>query len=247
MSKSLGFANVRGLAYSVRNAMERSGWPPVSARPYNPYDADNCLWWLIPSADFPAYHHGKFFFVSEPVSGDSVFTGLHVEKGLGEVASSVMTSAKDRRCIMTEKWLWRNFVEDVSSGRLDDALGDISARCSVSLVAHVKSHLYAGGDFDPYAVEQEADRVVLQWQSGSLSVDELLTKTPDRILPPLLPVASLPELMAAADGLEQADWLWTDVYVGAEFTLDPGKKDFDSWSGEKLLGEFLLPLHPWLR
>lgn len=244
---SLAAANTRALAYGVRAAMAQAGCSSTSARPYNAFNSLRTLWWIIPSKDFPAYRHGKYALRPERGPGKGVFCGLHVEKGFGEAVRPLAGSAKERRCIMTDDWIWHDIVGDAASGKLGEALGRLAEASGLTPLVQVVGDLYQGGDFDPYSVERERDTVTFQWSDGAVTIDPASTRTPTGLLSPLRHTASLGEALGAAAGLDKCEWLWLDAYVGLPFALDPAGDDGGAWPPRRLWQDVLAPLKPWFR
>jgi len=60
---NIRYRNPREAALQVRTVIKQPG-NQFTARPYNPYEADTSDWWVVPSTDWPAFHHGKFGFSS---------------------------------------------------------------------------------------------------------------------------------------------------------------------------------------
>jgi hypothetical protein len=84
------------LAHAVNDQLNLK----LTPRPWNMYQAEDTLWWLVPSGDWPAYQHGKLAFSLAKDDGrkallgindsvletETIFAGLNVEKGYSEAA-----------------------------------------------------------------------------------------------------------------------------------------------------------------
>jgi hypothetical protein len=86
-------------------------------RPFNRFDTERSLWWIVPSTHYPAFKFGKFF-VDEDENGDFQ-VGLHIEKGL---AHSI---EKNPEIMMDDTWTWHRFIEDVASGQVEEQLREV--------------------------------------------------------------------------------------------------------------------------
>ena len=62
------FNSRREASSTIGNTAKQRGIQ-LFERPWNFYEPDNTAWWLIPSTEWPAYRHGKFFF--DEVEGHS--------------------------------------------------------------------------------------------------------------------------------------------------------------------------------
>lgn len=82
-------------------------------RPFNRFNIEKSMWWLIPTNQFPAYKFGKFVVFQE----NRFFNvGIHVEKGLG-----TMTNNKPE-LTMDETWVWNEFIQALASGNVGNRL-----------------------------------------------------------------------------------------------------------------------------
>ncbi|MBZ4660746.1 MAG: hypothetical protein JG766_2669 [Desulfacinum sp.] len=65
----------------------------LATHPYNRDQPHTTTWWLFPAArrggNWPAYHRGKFMYRLR-AAGSQLFTGLHVEKGIGEALARAL-------------------------------------------------------------------------------------------------------------------------------------------------------------
>lgn len=97
-------------------------------RPFNRFNIEKSMCWLIPSNQFPAYKFGKFVVFQE----NGFFNvGIHVEKGLG-----TMTNNKPE-LTMDETWVWNDFIQALASGdvgsRLEAIQQDVGESAEVSI------------------------------------------------------------------------------------------------------------------
>jgi len=98
----------------------------MTPRPWNLYDPDQTLWWLVPTTQWPAYRHGKLAFSlahdypRKTLLGrndtllelDKVFVGLNIEKGYGKAATEVDPSIRSKpHQIIDPDWLWFSLIE----------------------------------------------------------------------------------------------------------------------------------------
>ena len=96
MELFVGYENARHAAYTILEEMKGKGFEKIAARPWNKFDPDNTLWWVVPSTEWPAYKHGKLFFSRDRAPENSLFCGLHVEKGIDAKVESAYSSSKGK-------------------------------------------------------------------------------------------------------------------------------------------------------
>lgn len=71
----------------------------LTARPWNRFEPDASLWWLVPSTDWPAYRYGKLYFDWLDKNDFSVMScGLHVERG-ARSPSSICVSVQEGHAV----------------------------------------------------------------------------------------------------------------------------------------------------
>jgi hypothetical protein len=77
---TIQYNSPRQACYAVQRAIEQQ-FPGLVARPWNIYEPETSLWWLVPSSDWPAYKYGKLFFDWADQRRKSIWVGFHSEKG----------------------------------------------------------------------------------------------------------------------------------------------------------------------
>lgn len=98
------YPNTQSATTAVHRWIKRSGVPlELTARPWNRFEPLNTEWWLIPSTEWPAYRHGKFFFKTRNKDRD-LYCGLFVEKGLDPSIAVAFPTGK--RLVMDNTWTW---------------------------------------------------------------------------------------------------------------------------------------------
>jgi hypothetical protein len=105
---------------SARHAVEaaaKAEFDHLVARPWNQYEPDATLWWLVPSNDWPAYAYGEYAFNWAGDDRSALLARLHWEKGLDPKASSVYASAKGSRLIMQPDWHWHRLLKALASSQ----------------------------------------------------------------------------------------------------------------------------------
>src|SRR5438874_9195158 len=79
----------REICYAVNDCVGNLNLTP---RPWIFQEPNTCHWWLVPSAEWPAYKHGKLYFGWANDERTGFLVGFHVEKGLGTSVKAVYRS-----------------------------------------------------------------------------------------------------------------------------------------------------------
>lgn len=110
------FPNVHALALEMRETAELVTGLNLSPRPWNRFEPEISRWWLVPSTDWPAYHHGKLSFDPKDEKASILYCGFDVEKGFGSIVAQAYSSTRSRNLIMGNSWTWYRFVTDLAGG-----------------------------------------------------------------------------------------------------------------------------------
>ena len=94
-------------------------------RPFNRFNAEKSMWWIIPSTEFPAYKFGKFMIDENPNGTYSL--GIHIEKGFQK---SIDSKEKE---MLEEGWIWHEFMSAIEQGEIDKILKEIDKKYGYSL------------------------------------------------------------------------------------------------------------------
>lgn len=240
------YSNARLLAYSVKKDLETQGIKQISARPWNKFDPDNTLWWIVPAADWPAYRCGKFFFSPERAPIDHLFCGLHIEKGLDPKVAPAYPSAGGRRLIMKENWTWFDFFENLDSGKVQAALAQASKDSKVPILIRVEAGVVEDpGSFDPHATRPKWDTIIFRTLGDSLDVES--TDTASNLLTKIGESKNLKDLAGYVHEIPKVEWIWLDIFLGIMLGRSPSVSDPDIWDERQLWSNFLSKWIPWLK
>lgn len=78
----------------------------LTARPFNRFEPADSIWWLVPSAEWPAFQYNKIF-VNPAKGADKYEVGLYLEKGHGSNILLVEGDKPSNRVqVMTNDWGW---------------------------------------------------------------------------------------------------------------------------------------------
>jgi len=146
------FANVQALAHEMREIAELVSGLNVSPRPWNRFEPKNTRWWLVPSTDWPGYHHGKLSFDPKDEKANVLYCGFDIEKGFAPIVGEGYPSTRRRNLIMRNSWTWHRFMKDLAGGVVADVVQEVADRTGKSLRLEFRAD-YASDpdDFDPEA------------------------------------------------------------------------------------------------
>ena len=138
-----------------------------TARPYNPYEADTSDWWVVPSTDWPAFHHGKFGFSSQrPVEPGHLLVGVNVEKGFSPRA--VQELGKPHTWAINSTWVWPEFLGALRASELGAGASDLKRLSGVDPWMHVEASYAEDRPIDPREGTPRADLLDFTISAGSL-------------------------------------------------------------------------------
>lgn len=106
---------------------------PAHPRPYNRWKGDEGeTWWVVPSPEWPAYHHAKIIVSASSrlvdVGGSDpsgLYVGFNVEKGVAGAAAAI---ARRAAWEMDDTWRWHGVLADLRAGRLRGAVSEAAQR-----------------------------------------------------------------------------------------------------------------------
>lgn len=233
-------------AQDLARAIRGHRKPDLTPRPWQIQRPAETLWWLVPSADWPAYRHGKFVFASAKDSPrrsilgvddgmihvDKLFAGVNIEKGFGPVATEVDPRLRRKPDQLIDRgWVWYRLVGETGPTRFARELRDVSSRTTVHLYV-VATYVH---DRDS---ESEPERDVIVFASSGTGIRPVLTNR--------LPIGVLQQCTAAADFPSLAEQLrrvdayhWVDLYAGTY--VAPGDVDV-----ARLFKDVLSHFEPWV-
>lgn len=107
------------ITHEIMKALKVSGYDGFTARPRNYFKPETTLWWLVPSTEWPSYKYGKLVLYR---TKDGYRVGLHIEKGISELAGQMLSSKGARKLCVKPDWAWNNFISDLSNGILRTSL-----------------------------------------------------------------------------------------------------------------------------
>ena len=185
----------------------------LTQRPWNRFEPENSLWWLVPSADWPAHRFAKLFFDWDEENRGSFFCGLNVEKGVDRR----MKGLTKRYNIMDEEWAWHSFVARLENGSVRRLIESRLADPYPTWKLVVSSSLVGGmRDFDPLSEETRSTRTryVWTWNTDGQLWSLIKRHDPLRLTPELSRLTQLEQIAEFIPGIKDIDFLWVDLYLG---------------------------------
>ena len=232
----------RDLAYGINKQFRLNMTP----RPWQIYEPEETLWWLVPSTEWPAYRHGKFVFSAakdsprkalvgfgDPlIEVDRLFAGLNIEKGYGNLAAEVDPTIRRKSTqIMDKGWLWFSFIEGEGPSRVDKMLETIAA--SNALYLYIVASYVHDRESD---AQRERDAVMYSCHPSGLST-VVHNKYPVGVLRGIDKKTKYIELAELLRRIN--DYYWVDIYIGAHVAT--GDVDL-----KKLHNQVLSHLDEWV-
>jgi len=242
------FANVQALAHAMQETAELVSGLALSCRPWNRFEPENTRWWLVPSTDWPAYHHGKLSFDPTEEKGNVLYCGFAVEKGFDLVVREVYPSTGRRNLIMGDSWSWHRFMTDLTGGVVSDAVREVARRTGQSL----RLEFRAGYASDPDEFDPEAPlstRIVFAISGTELAF--IGSEGEGWRFEPVVSCAALADLGRCIQAMDDSlDWIWIDlcfgILVGRWKPDGPVVEGCELWSSTDLWEKALMPWQPWL-
>ena len=212
----------RQLVGKLNGIAKSRGFDFVS-RPWNRYEPDDSDWWLVPSADWPAYKHAKLFVRQLELEKDAFFISLHVEKGLGHSVIAAYQGPKGRRLIMGDDWAWQQLLDSLNDGSHQRELLAMVEQSDVEPLISIEGLYVDDPDsFDPYLHDFKRDRYLFRVSKKSGLLDIKSSSVEARLLGTLDDIASLHDLGTALRKLTDNPWLWLDYMSGFDVRSDQG-------------------------
>jgi hypothetical protein len=218
----------------------------LTARPWNRFEPENTEWWLVPSTDWPAYRHGKFFFKERNENRD-LYCGLFVEKGLDPSIAVAYPSGK--RLVMDDDWTWHRLLSDMASGQLRGATLEVIQRTGRPLLVLVDG----GFVEDPASYDPDAppmDWNYLSFRTDGAELEHISSDLTGTQFAEIAGCSTLADIAGAIVQMSHLEWTWIDVHLGAELEMAPSEYDpqylSDAWDAAELWDRCLAPWQRWV-
>lgn len=246
MTLYIKYLNARLAAYSVQKYLKKEGWQQLSTRPWNRYNPDNTLWWIVPSTEWPAYKYGKLFFSPERAPTGCLFCGLHIEKGLDPSVAEAYSPGAGQRLIMKEDWAWFEFLPDLCSERLGSVVMSASEEANSPIVFRLEACFVDDPrSFDPQAPRPKWDTIIFESMGNNLELNS--SQTPSGLLRSIEHSKSPCDLENSISRIPNSSWVWLDIFIGSLFMTIPADDYPDAWDAAQLWAKILSLWEPWFK
>jgi hypothetical protein len=208
------FKNANTLSHAVNDA----SCGKYSPRPYNHFNPDDTLWWLVPSVEWPAFKYAKLFFQSRPeelpIGTKGVYCGLWVEKGL----DIKVREFYPKDLIQTALWEWERIITSLAvhfpAIQMSQFLTVALSYIPPGGVDSVESFLAQKREFKAsqavFAVDSQ-QRLALH---GEPFLNIKNFEIVEHFKTDILPSQDLPTLIQSLSAFPQSDWCWIDFCIG---------------------------------
>jgi len=248
MNACIEYPSPRSVTYAVKRELDSQGWSPLSARPWNMYEPDTTLWWIVPSTDWPAYKYGKLFFSQDRAPEGSLFCGLHVEKGLDPSVSAAYPTSKGQSYVMREDWIWHSFLGSLSATVMKSAITRVQKETGAPVRIRLEGgHISDPGGFDPYATRPKFKWDVVVFSATESSLEPEYADNSGGLLRELIDCSSLNDLKASITRIPGNEWVWLDFFIGTIFERRAQGCPKVSWNARELLKNALVAWKEWFR
>lgn len=193
----------------------------LTARPFNRFEPADSIWWLVPSAEWPAFQYSKIFV--NPLSGTNKYeVGLYLEKGHGSNILLVEGNKPSNRAqVMDNDWEWAKLSKD--KGRLEDVIISMQ-QAGVSPRVRL--------EIEPFSPERAAENYDGEKQKITLtydcvSTDISLVGQSDTIndtrlrglITDLAQQTTLAGVVNSIETFSESEWYWMNLLI--YFEVDP--------------------------
>ncbi|KAB2950838.1 hypothetical protein F9B85_13820 [Heliorestis acidaminivorans] len=212
------------------------------ARPWNRYEPENSLWWVVPSNKWPAYQYGKYVFWNV---GNHLLCGIHVEKGFDQCVGPMLKKSSSQNLIIKQDWVWHRFLKDIEKGIVDASLQEIQKNCNVRPQIHIGAGLLGSDStFDPSS--PRSDELIFEYDNGELKICKSIF--PFDTITPLKTAKKLNQIPKLAPSIGGINWTWIDFYIVIPF-IKPNSENracSEVIDGMKLYNMVLSRLEQWV-
>jgi hypothetical protein len=216
-------------------------------RPYNFHNPETTSWWLVPSTEWPAFKHGKYYFINDKANGD-LLVGLYIEKGHGIEAKGFYGQA----WYMDKSWSWYQLLSGLKESTVQKATQEASRSLPIPVEIIIdggptipkgeEGRGFSDSTFDEYRFTVNSNNTFTQIETR---------KRPQNPLKTLDAVSSFEVLLTALESLNGQPFIWVDVFfalrLGSIDKTRKGDSDLKVWSAEQIWDRFLRHFVSWVR
>lgn len=243
------FRTPREVCYAIQKVIGAE-FDKLTARPWNMYDPDATSWWLVPSNDWPAYKHGKFYFDWAENGKNSILLGLYIEKGLGPIVAKAYSCPKGLRLIMHRDWTWFGLIRDLENGLLPHKVKEVAITFPTSFELVIDGgYIQNPCDFDLYGLRPQWSKYFYEWDTSS---GQFVLKTQESTLESLRILTKLKtfdDLSSILQDFASEPWLWVDFFIGIRFQILSNavpEESIQVWDAFDFWDKFLRHFTHWM-
>lgn len=188
----------------------------LTARPFNRFEPADSIWWLVPSAEWPAFQYSKIFV--NPLSATNKYeVGLYLEKGHGvDVLLVNGDTPGNRTQVMDTSWAW----EKITRNNIDDCCEIAKNIENAGLQPKVRLEIY------PFITDRSNPDAIISSQCAIIKYDCIdettnLVYQEDLINDSVLTTfiskvsgqSSITGILKAINEFDDSKWYWMNVLV----------------------------------
>jgi hypothetical protein len=235
------YSNAWGLAKALQQVAQKRG-PRLELIPFNQFEPASTTWWLSPHPN-PAYKSGKIGITDKGIEPE-IIVGLYIEKGVGRSAASAFTTAKDRRLLMRDDWIWHRFASALTDGEIAETCARAGSRVGANMTVAIDAQAISPSEAwyqSRYGMPR--DFACFFADDGQLKLD--FCELSARVAPGLAEIASLSDVPALVATADKSDWIWFDIHIGYRLALEYAA-DMQSWDSDAIWEAACAPWDDWI-
>ena len=206
--RKIAFTNY--VAHKSLEAIKKDGLDNFTLRPWNRFNPENSLWWLVPSKEWPAYKNAKVAIFKNQNSEDFNI-GCHLEKGIASGVDPFLNEKKSDVYRTKKDWIWHLLIQDIKNGTFNDKLSELSNTLKSPLRIIVHSSYITGNSRESSSSPGEnlESSIEYTYKNGLINyVDNSVNGE----FYPYTNLQTLEDLLLIFESGE-LDWSWLDVYI----------------------------------
>jgi len=218
--KKVKFGNMKILAHSFESILTSEDIK-YTPRPWNRFEPEESLWWLLPTNEWPAYKYGKYQLWKDD---KYLNIGVTIEKGFGELAAIAFPKLKKKDTIIEDKWMWNKLYIDMDNGKLEETLNKFEKNINQDVFINMNIGLaFDPSDYDP--MKPKSDNITYKYNQGKLSL--LNHRNSRGVLEELKNAKSINNIKETISNYKDINWTWIDYIIYTRF-LRADMKDLDN-------------------
>lgn len=187
----------------------------LTARPFNRFEPADSIWWLVSSAEWPAFQYNKIF-VNPSKGADKYEVGLYLEKGHGSNILVVEGDKLSNRVqVMTNDWGWMKLNKDNDElATVVDSMQLAGVNPKVRLEVEPFSPERAAENYDG---EKQKIRLTYDYTGTAIKlVDQNDTINDPKLRGLIKEVAqqkTVAGIMNSIESFSESEWYWMNLMV----------------------------------